>query len=461
MASDHSLTEVVGSGTTIADPERDHTVNVDVTGLEPDTIYWYRFEARGEPSPVARTRTLPGKGADELKFAVVSCASYNSGFFNVYGRVAARADLNFVLHLGDYVYETPNVLPPHVPAPPDMGRPFDPIEEAVTLADYRRRYAQYRTDSDLLQLHHMHPIIAILDDHEYADGAWREGSSWHRPEQGNYMDRKAAALRARWEWMPCRMPDPDDTERIWRKVSIGDFADLFLIDTRTHRDKPEPPPVMNEAWRSALGPAQRDWLFRELDNSKARWRILGNASVMGQTWTEKLPEEVRAPLALLTLLGSEGVGPDPDQWDGYPVERSALIHALDKGDTGNVVVLSGDVHVAIVVELHEDSFAGNDPVAVEFVTSSITSMNLDDKMHWPRASEQSHEIERKTVDTLPHWRWCEFDSNGYMLVDVNPDRLRSEWWFMDTVLEPSDNEELAATWMVEHGKPVAVPVTSE
>ena len=461
MARDHSLTEVVAEGSSVADPERDHTVKVDVTGLEPDTTYFYRFEVAGEPSPVARTRTLPGDGAEHLRFAVASCASYNSGFFNVYSRIAAREDLNFVLHLGDYVYETPNVLPPHVPAPPDIGRPFVPDEETVTLADYRRRYAHYRTDADLLALHLMHPIIPTVDDHEYADGAWREGSSWHRPEQGDYMERKAAALRARWEWMPCRMPDPDDPEHIWRSMPVGDFAELFVIDTRTNRDQPVPPPTMNEEWRSALGPKQREWLFRALEQSKARWRIIGNASVMGQTWTETLPDDVREPLALLKLLGDKGIGPDPDQWDGYPVERAELIKVMDKGETGNTVVLSGDVHVALVLELHEDSFSGSDPAAVEFVTASITSMNLDDKMHWPRSSEQSHEISRKTAETLPHWRWCEFDSNGYMVVDVTRERVLGEWWFMDTVLEPSTNEELAASWMVEHGRPVALPVPTE
>jgi alkaline phosphatase D len=242
---------------------------------------------------------------------------------------------------------------------------------------------------------------------------------------------------------------------------MGDFVELFVIDTRTNRDQPVPPPTMNEEWRTALGPAQRDWLFRSLDESKAHWRLIGNASVMGQTWTETLPDDVREPMALLKLLGEGGVGADPDQWDGYPVERAELIKVMDKGETGNIVVLSGDVHVAIVLELHEDSFSGSDPAAVEFVTASITSMNLDDKMHWPRSSEQSDEIARNTAATLPHWKWCEFDSNGYMVVDVTRERVLGEWWFLDTVLEPSTNEELAASWMVEHGRPVAVPVPTE
>ena len=140
---------------------------------------------------------------------------------------------------------------------------------------------------------------------------------------------------------------------------------------------------------------------------------------MGHTWTEQLPESIRPALHALKLLGEEGSGPDPDQWDGYPVERATLLRHLRDHEMRNVVVLSGDVHVAIVDELHEDPTAGDDPVAVEFVTSSLTSMNVDDKMGWPRRDERSLAIERTAVDILPHWKWCEFDSNGYMVVDVN------------------------------------------
>ena len=457
VARDPELNDVVSDGTGVADPDRDYTVHVDAGGLSPGTTYYYAFEALGDRSPVARTRTLPGPGAEHMRIAMVSCASFNAGFFNVYGRIADRDDLDFLLHLGDYVYETPNMLKPPAPQPPEIGRPFDPLNECVTLEDYRRRYAQYHTDPDLLRLHHLYPIIPILDDHEYADGAWKAGSSWHRPDQGPYADRKAAALRARWEWQAIRPPDPEDPERIWRTTHFGDLVDLFLIDTRTHRDEPKSPPESQKPGRSNLGFAQRDWLIDELDASTARWRILGNASVMGQTWHENLPEEVRAPLALLKLLGDDGVGPDPDQWDGYPEERTMLLrHAAEHG-FDNLVVLSGDVHVGLVIELHEDSFMGGEPLAVEFVTPSLTSMNLDDKMGWPRRTEQSLAIERATLASLPHWKWCDLDSNGYVVVDVTPDRVLAEFWLVDTVLNPSTHEELGASWMVEHGKAKAVP----
>jgi alkaline phosphatase D len=456
VARDERMRDVVARGSVASDPDADQTAHVDVDGLEPATTYFYVFESQGAMSPVARTRTLPDRGVEHLRFAVASCASFNAGFFNAYARIAERDDIEFLLHLGDYIYETPNALPPGAPQPPEMGRPFEPLHECVTLDDYRRRYAQYRTDPDVQALHHRHPIIATLDDHEFADGAWRDGSSWHQPGQGPFADRKAAGFRARWEWQPYRMPDPADPTRVFRSVPLGDLADIFLIDTRTRRDEPVAPPAMYDPDRTQLGIEQREWLLGALDESTAHWRLLGNASVMGATWAEDLPESLRHALAELKLVGDEGSGPDPDQWDGYPVERATLLRHVRDRAMQNVVVLSGDVHVAIVDELHGDPTAGDDPVAVEFVTSSLTSMNIDDKMGWPRRDPRSLELERLAVEILPHWKWCELDSNGYVVVDVDRERVQAEWWFVDTVTAPSDAEGLGACWFVEHGSQRAI-----
>ncbi len=457
LARDRDLHEVVQTGTATAEPDRDHTVHVDVGDLEPATTYYYGFATQGEQSPTARTRTLPGPGAEHLRFAMVSCASYNAGFFNAFGRIAEREDLDFLLHLGDYIYETPNMLPPGAPQPPEIGRPFDPIHQCLTLDDYRRRYAQYHGDPDIQAMHMMHPMIGTVDDHEFADGAWRDGSSWHKDEvDGPFADRKAAAFQARWEWLPCRPPDPTDMTRVYRTVPIGDLADLFIIDTRTRRDEPGNLPDRDDPARTQLGVEQREWLFGELDRSTAHWRLLGNASVMGQTWSEHLPESVTNALKLLKLAGENGVEPDPDHWGGYPAERVALLDKLDE-PPGKTVVLSGDVHVGLAIELHDHAAPGRDPVAVEFVTSSLTSMNIDDKMGWPRRDERSLEIERIAIETVPHWKWCELDSNGYVVIDVTRDRVLAEWWFVDTVLAPSTHEECGGRWMVEHGRPFAVP----
>ncbi|MGI8929052.1 MAG: alkaline phosphatase D family protein [Candidatus Limnocylindrales bacterium] len=148
VARDADLRDIVANGDATASPEDDFTVRVDVGGLEPDTQYWYAFESADGQSPIGRLRTLPGAQADHLRFAVVSCAKYNAGFFNGYARIAERDDLNFVLHLGDYIYEASQQPPASQTPGADIGRPFDPFHECVSLNDYRRRYAQYRADPD-------------------------------------------------------------------------------------------------------------------------------------------------------------------------------------------------------------------------------------------------------------------------------------------------------------------------
>jgi alkaline phosphatase D len=456
LAEDPDLRDVVASGSTEADLDADFTVHVDVEGLEPDRQYWYRFEALGERSPVARTRTLPYRG-EQLRIAMVSCAKYNAGFLNAYARIADRRDLNFVLHLGDYIYEASQTPPKTQTASADIGRPFDPRHECVRLEDYRGRYAQYRLDPDVQHLHHTHPLIATVDDHEFADGAWSGGSTEHRPERdGPWADRLAAALRARREWMPYRSPDPSDWGRVFRTVPLGQLADLLLIDTRTRRDEPVPERLTHPD-HSQLGTEQREWLLAELNRSRATWCLLGNGSVLSHIWSDRLPDSVKPAMLALKTTNPEFTGPDPDQWDGYPAERDLILRALEDRGRGDVVVLSGDVHIGMAGELIRDPFDPTQrPVAVEFVTTSLTSQNVDDKMGW-EADTRSVPMEQAFVEALPHVRWCDFDAHGYVLVDVRPDRVRGEWWFVDTVLRPSDAEAMAAAFEVLRGTPRLMP----
>lgn len=451
LATDADLREVVQRGTAEALAERDGCVHVVASGLEPDTTYHYAFEARGERSPVARTRTLPATDATRLRFGMASCAKFDAGFFNGYARLADRDDLQFVLHLGDYIYEAGRT-PAESPEPgEEIGREFHPQHECVTLADYRARYAQYRSDPDVQRMHHAHPLIAAIDDHELADGAWRDGSNNHRPERdGPWSERRAAAFRARWEWLPTRMPDPADPERIYRRVPVAGLADLLVIDTRSRRDQPGSGGEAAANERTQLGEAQRTWLLEEIERSTARWRILGNSSVLGPTWQDDLDDSVKPALRAMKLMGEEGDGPDLDQWDGYPGERAVILDAL--GDRRDSVVLSGDIHVGMASELRRDPLdAEQEPVTVEFVTVSSTSPNLGEKMGWaPRT--QAIPIERSLVSTMAHLQWCELDSHGYLVVDVDWDRVRVEWWFVETVLERTPAERLGAAWEVEHGR---------
>jgi len=448
LARDPELRDVVAEGETSAEEEHDRCVHVDVEGLAPATTYFYAFEALGERSPVARTRTLPGPDADHLRIAMVSCAKYNAGYFNAYARIAAR-ELDFVLHLGDYIYEAAQKPPASQTPAADIGRVVDPLHECVTLHDYRTRYAHYRLDPDVQALHLAHPLVAALDCHELADGAWRGGSVEHREERdGPWEERVDAAFRARWEWMPYRKPEPTDRSRAWRNISIGRLADLFVLDTRSRRDEPAAGPGMRDPQRSQLGPEQRAWLLEGLETSTAAWRLLGNSSVMGQIWDSRLTTETIPALLKLKLIEPNGRGPDPDQWDGYPVERDAILRALRDRDA---LVLSGDVHIGLALELKLDPTTDEEPVAAEFVTTSLTSQNVDDKMGWaPRT--KSIPFEEGLVREVPHIKWCEFDSHGYVLVDLTPERARGEWWFVDTVLEPSRGETLGAAWEVRRGK---------
>jgi alkaline phosphatase D len=455
--------ERVAEGVVTADADADHTVHVDPGGLEPDTRYRYGFSAGDDASPVGTTKTLPGPGAERLRFAMCSCAKYSAGYFNAYARIAERAErgeLDFLLHLGDYIYEVSNHPPPSQTPPADIGRDYDPDHECVTVEDYRRRYAHYRSDPDVQRLHSTLPVIAAVDDHEFADGVWRDGSIEHRDDRdGPWADRRAAAFRARWDWQPYRMPDPAEPERVWRTVPLSDLADLLLIDTRSMRDEPVGSAGrMADPSRSQLGPAQRAWLLDAIAGSTATWRVLGNSSVMAPVWDPRLPPEAREAMRVLKMVNPAMDGPDGDQWDGYAAERDAILAAIEATGDRNTLVVSGDVHIGMANLLQRNpTGADARTVAAEFVTTSLTSQNVDDKKGWaPRTL--SVPAERAMVEAVPYVQWVDFDSHGYVVVELTPERATGRWWFVDTVLERSDGERLAATFAVDRGTPALIPL---
>jgi alkaline phosphatase D len=451
VAGDPELRHVVAAGETTAEAERDHTVHVDVTGLEPGITYHYGFSAAGEDSPVGRTWTLRAE-AERLRFATCSCAKHNAGFFNAYARIAERDDLDFLLHLGDYIYEASNIPAKGQTPGADIGRPFDPLDECRTLDQYRTRYEQYHRDPDVQALHRAIPIIPTLDDHELADGAWAGGSDAHDPaEHGPWEDRREAAFRARWEWLPARPPDPSDPSRAFRRIAVGDLADIFLLDIRSRRDQPALEPTMSNPGRSMLGREQREWLFRALDDSSAAWRLLGSPSIMHRTWCENPSELLETALLKLKLMDEDGEGPDEDQWDGYPAERDLLLEKF--GSLDDVVVLSADIHISIAAELERNGSA----VAVEITAPSLTSQNLDEKLKVPARSEQIVASEEAFVAALDHVEWCEFAGHGYVVCDLDRECLRAEWWLVDGVLERLPGEALAASYEVHRGTRALAP----
>ena len=464
VARDRRLSDLVAQGSAVAAAERDHTVHVDVTGLEPGTTYFFGFDLPGAVSNVGRTRTLPVGDVDRARFAVASCAKFNAGHFNAYDRIADRGfvgDIEFLLHLGDYIYEASNTPPKNQTPGADIGRPFEPRHECVTLDDYRTRYRQYVGDASVQRVRRALPIIPVIDDHELADGAWRDGADNHDDESfGPWADRRAAAFRAREEWLPIRRPDPDDPTRVHRRVPLGDLADLILTDARSRRDQPMAGAAMADPSRSALGADQRRWLLDELCASTASWRLWGNPSVLSTTFRPDLPEDLVEPMRKLKLLHAEELACDHDQWDGYPAERDAILAHVEAEAIEDLVVLSGDIHVGMALDVHRDPFAAEEtgaaPLAVELVTASLTSQNLDDKLGYGYGG--SRRAQDRFVETFPHARWADFDGHGYLLVDLDHDRLEATWWFVDGVLAPSDDEFRAMTYRVPRGRAELVPV---
>jgi alkaline phosphatase D len=435
VASDREMTDIVAQGEARTDASLDYTIKVDAQGLAGNTTYYYDFSALGARSRVGRTKTLPTEGAPHARLAVASCANYPAGYFNAYRLIAERADIDLVLHLGDYLYEYGNGTLGDGTA---IGRLPSPDKEAVTLHDYRQRHAQYKADPDLQELHRQHPFIAIWDDHEVANNAYRDGAANHQPEsEGDWVQRKGDALRAYFEWMPIRLTGPADAQRVYRSFAWGDLFDLIMLDTRfAGRDRRI---VSNcdlagieDPARSLLGAEQEAWLFEALRGSHARgarWRLLGQQVMFGQLSD-----------------AAEGCVSHPDQWDGYAQNRSRVLEVLRGEGIDNVLILTGDAHSSWAMDITENPFdpmlydpaTGEGSLAVEFVAPGITS---------PGANTGLQEILR----THPHLKFADFTRRGYVLLDLTPERAQAEWYFVTSLSERLASEEFAAAFKTTHG----------
>ena len=461
VATDPCLAHVVARGRAEARAEADHTVSVAVGGLQPATTYWYGFEAGRLRSPVGRTRTAPHGPVDRLRLGIVCCAHWTTGFFNAYGRLADR-DVDLVVHLGDYVYEDEN--------PKAAGvRRHNPPGRVVTLADYRARHAQYRSDPDLQRLHARHPVAAVWDDHELAGNAWCDGAARHDPRtDGDWDTRRDAAIRAYREWMPLRPPDPSDARRMWRPVRLGGLCDLLLLDTRlAGRDRPaglrRPVVGVRRRDRSLLGEEQWRWLAGELAPSAAaerppgdsapRWRLVASQVVAAPVHMVRVPRPLTRAGRLLGAVNG-GLAVNAGQWDGYPDEQQRLFRLLG-ARPGDAVVLSGDLHSSWASSLAAEGCA---PAAAEFVAPAVSAPSFARALA-PKFPGGRALLERVIRAANPHVRWVKTSGHGYLLLDVTAARVEAQWWHVDTLRRPHRGEHLAAVWSVAHGDPRLVSRT--
>ncbi|RYJ31254.1 alkaline phosphatase [Streptomyces sp. L-9-10] len=451
VAEDQRFASVVARGTTTARAASDHTVKVDVRGLGQAAVHYFRFTAGGTVSPVGRTRTAPAPGAATpgVRFGVVSCANWEAGYFSAYRHLAARADLDAVLHLGDYLYE---YATGGFPGTDGVVRQHEPTHEIISLADYRARHGRYKTDDDLRALHAGHPVIAIWDDHEFANDAWSGGAENHTPgTEGTWADRAAAARQAYFEWMPVRA----STEgTVYRRLRFGALADLHLLDLRSFRSQQTTigDGAVDDPDRTITGRAQLDWLKAGLAGSDAAWKLVGTSVMISPVAFGSLPAHLLGPIAELLGLPKEGLAVNVDQWDGYTDDRRELLAHLTGRGIRNTVFLTGDIHMAWAneVPVTAATYPLSRSAATEFVVTSVTSDNLDDLLHVP-AGTLSVVASAAVRAANRHVKWVDMDHHGYGVLDVTAERTQMDYYTVSDRTDPAATASWARSYRTASG----------
>ncbi|MDH1471746.1 alkaline phosphatase [Shewanella bicestrii] len=512
VASDAAFSQLVTTGEMVTNANRDYTVKIDARGLRAGQTYFYRFMTGGKTSEVGKTRTLPEGDVSSVKLAVMSCANFPAGYFNVYELAAAQDDLDAVVHLGDYIYEYARggYASEHAA---ELGREVLPANELLTLNDYRTRYGQYHTDASLQKLHAKVPFITVWDDHEVANDTWRDGAENHNEGEGDFAVRKEAALQAYFEWLPIRPWREGNHEEIYRSFSYGNLVDLHMLDTRVlARDKQlDYADYMDASTgafdgerfradvtstsRTMLGLTQLLWLQGTLLQATGTWQVLGQQILMGKMSlpaaiaTQQMSIPQYAMLGALAKLAARAAANDPtltaaelqylqanqalltpeviallqlpsipynlDAWDGYAYEREVILGTA-KSKNHNLVVIAGDTHNAWANELKD---VNGDTVGVEFATSSVSSPGLEYYLNLP--AEQIPATEAAIVELVPDLKYTNLKDRGFMTLTFTKEAVRSDWHYVSTILAKEFEESSSRSYsaMTKVGEPIINPVS--
>lgn len=429
IAEDEQMQKVVRQGTAVASSDWAHSVHVEVEGLKPDRWYWYQFKAGSEISQKGRTRTMPADNSspNKLRFAFASCQHFETGYFTAYEHMV-KEELDLVLHLGDYIYEYAGI---EKRVRKHLG------SECKSLADYRLRYSQYKSDVALQAMHAAAPWIVTPDDHEvennYANDIPGKPSE---PKEG-FLLRRAAAYQAYYEHMPLRsssIPKGPDIQ-LYRQLNFGQLANFFVLDTRQYRtDQPcgdglkEPCAGATSPDGTILGPKQREWLFNGLGKSPTRWNVLAQQVMM----------------ARVDRKAGEAVGYSMDQWPGYEVDRRKVIKFLGERKISNPVVLAGDIHSNWANELITDfDNLESKSVATEFVGTSISSSG--DGTNTPKSLAT-------TYSENPFVKFHNAE-RGYVRCEITAKQWRTDYKTVEYVSKHGAPLNVRSSFVVESGQP--------
>ena len=439
MATDTAMSHVVNQGIFTTDASRDYTGKVDVSGLEPNTYYYYDFEAAGRWSPRGRTKTLPSGSLDGLRIAFMSCSNYSFGYFNAYDCIREENDVDMVIHLGDYIYEDgfhPNGID-------TIHRRTFPEYDAYDLTSYRLRYGWYHLDPSLRNLHQQYPMEVIWDDHEFANDAFADTAFNHHPWQGTYANRKKAAIKAFFEWLPVR-EDSTRSNYVNREQHVGDLADIIYLDSRTSKADISYDSLLlmssspaNDLFqfsnpdKSMLGKRQDDWLISALSQSAAKWKIVANQVVLS-------PYVYKGNQDVPRFHPMQG-------WEAYPYERKRIFDSINTEEVGNIVFITGDIHNAMAFDIPLGSVpynpsTGQGSAAVEFVCDNIT--------------------EGQVLPNDPRWmygnnnnlKFFQGNSSGYCILDLSRNSACCNFWQTDDVRQRSTQKTLLKTLCTLNGE---------
>lgn len=404
LAEDATFLNVFQKGTVLTDSTKDYTIKLKLQDLSPDHYYYYRFSYEGSYSSVGRTKTLPLGAVDQINIISVSCNAYESGYFSAFRAIANfETKIDAVVHLGDFIYE-------------GFAEKFIAIEERIplpnheltSLDDYRTRYAQYRLDPHLQAAMRMHPFIHIWDDHEIANDAYTDGAKAHDPNtQGDYQERKAAAVQAFYEWVPI-----ETDHKMYRSFQFGEMASLLMLDGRLEA-KTKPIPFADEHFKDSsrhfLGAKQLIWLQNELKNSESSWNLIGN------------PVAFTAKNKAWKIDSTKA----KEDWSGYPYERQIVMNAIATLDK-NVAFLTGDTHISWATDVEDNE--GN-TIGYEIAMQAVTSANWGDFNEKEKLQEIEYEWFNDPLND--HLKYLSLYGHGFGMSSITSNEISHSWYYVD------------------------------
>lgn len=475
VATDKDFKTAIVSQRVEADPDSDYTVYADVSDLKSNTTYYYRFrsEKTNALSVTGKTKTLPAPGeCSDVKIAVVSCANFQAGLFNVYGAVA-ESEADFVVHLGDYIYEYGQGGYGTNPTTVELNRLHKPSGEIITVDDYRTRYRQYRSDEQLQKAHQLKPFICVWDDHEITNNAYKDGAENHQAEEGDYTTRKMSAIQVWHEYLPARV---ENNARIYRNFEIAGIVSLYMLDTRiAGRDKQLEyadyftPDGLDNAkfisdWqspqRTLLGQEQKNWLISKINSCKSTWHVFGNQVLMGKmlipaelllltaqiasgNTDPELFKQYNATVTELVTIKTRLLKNDPtltaaekarvqtvlpynlDAWDGYPAERELIFKVLSGK---KFISLAGDTHNAWYSDLSDNK---KNKAGAEFATPSVSSPGFESIFGSnPEVLAGFEQANTLLIDDL---NYVDASKRGYLMTSFSESQAKAEWRYISTL----------------------------